>query len=101
MDAFLTKNDSDLCGQVTSNECLGAERIKVITLDTFCKDHNLHTIDLLKIDVEGNEINVLKGATSMISKNSVKAILVECDFNKEDKQHTYFFEIFSFLNSRN
>jgi len=38
------------------------EKIKIKTIDSFCKENSIDKIDLLKIDVEGNELNVLKGA---------------------------------------
>jgi hypothetical protein len=57
--------------------------------------------DLLKVDVEGNELSVLKGASEMIERNAIRAILLECDFNKDDKQHSYFFDIFDFLSEKN
>jgi hypothetical protein len=37
----------------------------------------------------------------MIEKNAIRAILLEYDFNKEDKQHSYFFDIFDFLSEEN
>ncbi|MCL4415648.1 MAG: FkbM family methyltransferase [Actinobacteria bacterium] len=39
--------------------------VKCVTLDSFCKMHNLSP-NLIKIDVEGHEFNVIKGAESII-----------------------------------
>jgi methyltransferase, FkbM family len=39
--------------------------VKCVTLDSFCKMHNLSP-NLIKIDVEGHEFNVIKGAESVI-----------------------------------
>jgi len=39
--------------------------VKCVTLDSFCKMHNLSP-SLIKIDVEGHEFNVIKGAKSVI-----------------------------------
>ncbi len=36
--------------------------ISILTLDSFVEKHNVKNIDLLKIDTEGYEFNVLKGA---------------------------------------
>ena len=96
-EAFLTRPNSDLCGQVIKDNEINSTSISVRRLDGFCQKEKIEIIDLLKIDVEGNELSVLKGSKEMINKNAIKAILLECDFNKEDKQHTYFFDIFDFL----
>ena len=98
--AFLTRPDSDLCGQVVKVQENNSTSISVRRLDEFCLDENIAAIDLLKIDVEGNELSVLKGASGIFEKNAIRAIFLECDFNKEDKQHSYFFDIFDFLSKK-
>jgi FkbM family methyltransferase len=40
------------------------ETVKLQTLDQIIKQQNVPSIDLLKIDVEGHELDVLKGATN-------------------------------------
>ena len=95
--AFLTRPDSDLCGQVVKAQDNNSTSISVRRLDEFCLVEHISAIDLLKIDVEGNELSVLKGTSGMIERNAIRAIFLECDFNKEDKQHSYFFDIFDFL----
>jgi FkbM family methyltransferase len=100
-EAFLTRPDSDLCGQVVKTQDNYSTIISVRRLDGFCQVENISSIDLLKIDVEGNELSVLKGASGMIKKNAIRAILLECDFNKDDKQHSYFFDVFDFLSEKN
>jgi len=100
-EAFLTKPDSDLCGQVVKAQENNSTGISVRRLDGFCLVENISAIDLLKIDVEGNEVSVLKGASGMFERNAIKAILLECDFNKDDKQHSYFFDLFDFLSDQN
>lgn len=99
--AFLTRPKSDLCGQVVKTQKNNSTSISVRRLDEFCLDENISAIDLLKIDVEGNELSVLKGASGMFERNAIRAIFLECDFNKEDKQHSYFFDIFDFLSKEN
>ena len=53
------------------------EKINTITLDNFCKNENIKEIDFLKIDVEGNELNVLKGAKEMLNKRKIRFIQFE------------------------
>ena len=47
----------------------------MITFDDFCKKYKIKSIDLLKIDTEGYEYYILKGAIKNLKK--VKIILLE------------------------
>jgi FkbM family methyltransferase len=49
--------------------------VQVETLDDFCRKRNINHIDLTKIDVEGFEFDVLKGARSMLP--NISALIVE------------------------
>lgn len=51
--------------------------VKIITLDEFVENHKIETIDLLKIDTEGNEFNVLLGCKNLLRNNRIKAIHFE------------------------
>jgi len=59
--------------------------VKQVSIDEFCSLHNLEKIDLIKVDVEGYEIEVLKGASTQMKKNRPK-ILLET-FPDEDKRN--------------
>ncbi len=50
---------------------------KTHRLDEFCSIHEISSIDLLKIDVEGYESNVLKGADNLIRSRKIKIIQIE------------------------
>lgn len=55
---------------------------EMITIDNFCTQRGIEHIDLLKIDTEGNELDVLKGSRKMLTGNRVKIIQFEfgeCD----------------------
>ena len=50
---------------------------RVVTIDQFAKDHGIDEVHLLKIDVEGAELDVLKGASTLIEEGRVKAVQFE------------------------
>ena len=51
--------------------------VKSTTIDQFCKERRLETIDVLKIDTEGYELAVLKGAERVLSEGKIKFISAE------------------------
>ncbi len=53
------------------------ETVRLVTLDQYCKDRNIDHIDYLKIDVEGYELEVLRGASNMLSEQCVRIIQFE------------------------
>jgi FkbM family methyltransferase len=63
------------------------QKYKTITLDNFIKQKSLKAIKLLKIDVEGAELSVLKGATKALENQRVQMILVE--LNPQSQQYGY------------
>jgi FkbM family methyltransferase len=50
---------------------------KLITLDCFAEEAGIDHIDLIKIDVEGMEMNILKGMTRLLQQNKVHRIMIE------------------------
>ena len=52
-------------------------KVHTITLDSFVKKNKIKSIDILKIDIEGSEYELLKGAKNILKKNKIKIILVE------------------------
>ncbi|BAZ16088.1 hypothetical protein NIES4071_79630 [Calothrix sp. NIES-4071] len=53
------------------------DEITIKTLDSFCADKDISVIDLLKIDVEGHEIDVLLGSERMLARGGIKCIQFE------------------------
>jgi len=54
-----------------------SQTVKVRTLDSYCEEHGIDRIDLLKIDVEGHERDVLAGASRMFEEQRVDAVTFE------------------------
>lgn len=51
--------------------------VKIETLDTICQNNTITNIDFLKIDTEGAELAVLKGAHTTLSKKIIQTIQFE------------------------
>lgn len=53
------------------------ERVRITTIDTYCSHFGIGWIDFLKIDVEGHELQVLKGAATMLREQRIGVIQFE------------------------
>jgi FkbM family methyltransferase len=78
------------------------ESIQVTTIDAYCAQEGINRIDLLKIDTEGFEVEVLKGAPVKLGAGLIDFVYAECDFGQVDPNeiHGSFFELHELL-SRN
>jgi FkbM family methyltransferase len=54
-----------------------SESVDIETLDNYCALHAIDHIDLLKIDVEGHELDVLAGGAEMLRKKAVRLVTFE------------------------
>jgi FkbM family methyltransferase len=51
--------------------------VKADTVDLFCRDAGIDRIDLLKVDTEGFDLFVLKGAEAMLREGRIRFVYVE------------------------
>ena len=51
--------------------------VKCQTIDAYCAEHNIDTIDFIKIDVEGAEKHVFMGASVMLAAKKIKSGIFE------------------------
>ena len=80
------------------NSVVLKKKIKVNTIDNYFNLRNISSVDLLKIDVEGYELEVLKGATKNMS--NIKYIVVE--FTRNNAFQNYNSKLVSeFLTKKN
>jgi hypothetical protein len=82
------------------------ERVSVASLDDFCKRHSIRSIDLLKLDAEGHELPILRGASGLLRDGAIRAIQFEfggCDLDSDTTLRDFFdllspnYEIFRIL----
>jgi FkbM family methyltransferase len=77
------------------NDFGATEKVSTDSLDNYCMKHNIAPA-FLKIDVEGNELNIFKGGVSVLKKYKPK-ILVEIESRHIGEQRAS--ETFAFLQS--
>ena len=78
-----------------SEDFIVEESIELITFDYFCKNNKIEKIDLLKIDTEGYEFYIIKGAVKNLKK--VKVILLEHHYDSSINKGYKFREIIQIL----
>ena len=61
------------------------KKVKVISLKNFCETNKIRSIDFLKIDVEGYEYDVLRGAKTLLK--NINFIMIE--IQKNDMYQNY------------
>jgi FkbM family methyltransferase len=75
--SLISSIDRRLPTQVVRVEVSATERVEVRTLDDFCAEQGVARIDFLKLDVEGHELAVLRGARRMLEAGAVSMIQFE------------------------
>ncbi len=76
------------------------ERVDVATLDEFCREEGIETIDVLKTDAQGTDVDVLAGADGLISGGRVAFVYAEVSFQPDDRANTHFDGLNELLVSR-
>lgn len=91
------RNTLAAIGGAGGGPALATEQVQVETLDRFCQDHAIDRIDLLKMDVQGWEMNVLAGGSGMLRAQKIHFILSEVCFHSEVDDMQDFSELNSYL----
>lgn len=77
------------------------EKVTITTIDNFCVENKIDKISYLKIDTEGKDLEVLKGAKKFLSEQKIDFIHVEASMNPLNKHHISFELFKEFLQSYN
>jgi len=59
------------------SEIAGTEKVPITTLDDFLRQHAVSPVDVMKVDVEGAELMVFRGAKGLLAKSDAPLILYE------------------------
>jgi FkbM family methyltransferase len=66
------------------------QEVQVRTLDSVCVEHGVDRIDFLKIDTEGHDLAVLRGAAQLFDERAIAAVQVEAGMHPENDSHVPF-----------
>jgi len=75
------------------------EEIQLKTLDDYCAEKIIDRIHFLKLDIEGNELNALKGARNLLDKGAIAMIQFEFGGCNVDAR-TYFRDYWLLLHNQ-
>lgn len=73
--------------------------IETTTLDTYCQQEGINAIDFLQVDVQGADLDVLKGASLLLDR-SVLAIQTEVEFSPLYTNQPLFADIDIYLRNK-
>lgn len=85
--------------RLTQLEDSSVIEIRTNTIDNYLAENNIQHVDLIKIDVEGWELNVLKGAANLISRADSPVLMVEFTETNAFAAGYYCGELFDYVKS--
>jgi FkbM family methyltransferase len=77
------------------------EQVEVATLDEFCRKHQVDRVSYIKIDTEGGDMNVLKGAEHLLAEQRIDLVQLEAGMNVHNTWHVALETLKQHLESRN
>lgn len=80
-------------------ETVRSLKVSTRTLDNFCRSQKIRNIDILKMDTQGAELKILKGAQNLLESNSIHLIYTEVLFVSLYEDQASFYDLGSMLNS--
>lgn len=73
------------------------ERVSLDTVDAVASRLSVDSISYLKIDTEGHDLHVLRGAASLLERGAIELVEVEAGMNPENELHVPLEHLKSFL----
>lgn len=62
---------------IGEHKIIKTEEVQIRTIDDYCEECGIQQIDFMKVDVEGHELSVFKGASKMLSQKRISMIQFE------------------------
>jgi hypothetical protein len=73
------KDGLNTLGQAThpDSQVVAQEDVPITTMDVFMKEHNIPRVDVMKVDIEGAELMLFRGARELLDRADAPLILYE------------------------
>lgn len=97
-NSFL-KMDDNADNRFGSVPVVHREMVSIKTVDDFLEAQQIPTVDLLKVDTQGFDLMVLKGAANSLASGMVKHVFVEINFIKLYEGQSRALDVFDYLQS--
>lgn len=75
------------------------EKVQVVTIDQIVNQFKIDKVDLIKLDVEGHELDVLRGAYNSLKNKRIKALTFEFGSGNINSR-TFFHDFYDILHSQ-
>ena len=77
--ASLYENHKEVINEELSKREIISFDVELINIDSFCEKKHINFIDYLKLDIEGHELEALRGAVNMLRANRIG--IIQFEFN--------------------
>ena len=77
LDPLVSGNNSLYSRRGIPRPPVGEVDVRLTTLDTYCVERGIDRVSFVKIDVEGHELALLKGAARMLAEGRIECIQIE------------------------
>ena len=74
-----------------------SENVNVVSLDQYFSSRSISEIFLLKLDLQGGELEALRGAVNLLKKGSISVIFVEAVFVEKYEKQPLLKDLWNFL----
>lgn len=74
-----------------------SQLITIKKIDDFCSENKIDSIDIIKTDTEGFDLEVIKGASSLLEQRKINFIITEMGFSTADDRHTFLIPFVEYL----
>ena len=75
-----------------------SEQVTTVTLDSFCESERVSRVQFCKIDTEGHDLEVLLGATGLLSAQRIDFVQFETSFRRDTDYFHPIWDMDTFMN---
>ena len=83
--------------QAAHSGAAASEKVEISTVDQFCARNGIDQVDILKVDAQGYDLAVLRGAKGLLRAGAVPFLLGEASFTRGDPTNQEFAPMHEYL----